>query len=146
MTHKSFWPKSVSQLKSCYHKFSYVGQLLKLPRVHDSPSKCTFCISHGLQGDANAAAPQVILWAAGKLDDGRGAPSDLRALLIGLLLNMHAKLLQSCPTPGNPMDCSPPGFSVHGGSPDKNPGVGCHEFLQGIFPTQGSNPCLLRHL
>ena len=26
---------------------------------------------------------------------------------------------------------------------DKNTGVGCHFFLQGIFPTQGSNPGLL---
>ena len=25
----------------------------------------------------------------------------------------------------------------------KNPGVGCHAFLQGIFPTQGSNPGFL---
>ena len=37
-----------------------------------------------------------------------------------------------------PMDCS-----VHGDSPGKNNGVGCHAFLQGIFPTQGSNPDLL---
>ena len=28
-------------------------------------------------------------------------------------------------------------------SPGKNTGVGCHTLLQGIFPTQGSNPCLL---
>ena len=28
-------------------------------------------------------------------------------------------------------------------SPGKNTGVGCHFLLQGIFPTQGSNPCLL---
>ena len=49
----------------------------------------------------------------------------------------------SCPTLCNPMDCSPPGFSVHGDSPGKNTGVGCHAFLQGIFPKQGSNPCLL---
>ena len=27
-------------------------------------------------------------------------------------------------------------------SPDKNTGVGCHFLLQGIFPKQGSNPCL----
>ena len=27
---------------------------------------------------------------------------------------MRAKLLQSCPTLCNPMDCSPPGTSVHG--------------------------------
>ena len=38
------------------------------------------------------------------------------------------------------MDCSPPGTSVHGDSPDKNTGVGCHAILlQGTFPTQGSN-------
>jgi len=37
------------------------------------------------------------------------------------------------------MDCSLPGSSVHGDSPGKNTGVGCHALLQGIFPTQGSN-------
>ena len=37
------------------------------------------------------------------------------------------------------MDYSPPGSSVHGDSPGKNTGVGCHALLQGIFPTQGSN-------
>ena len=41
------------------------------------------------------------------------------------------------------MDCSPPGSSVHGDSPGKNTGVGCHFLLQGIFPTQESNPHLL---
>ena len=43
----------------------------------------------------------------------------------------------------NPVDCSPPDSSVHGDSPGKNTGVGCHALLQGIFPTQGSNPGLL---
>ena len=42
----------------------------------------------------------------------------------------------------HPMDCSPPGFSVHVDSPGKNTGVGCHALFQGIFPTQGLNPCL----
>ena len=28
-------------------------------------------------------------------------------------------------------------------SPGKSTGAGCHALLQGIFPTQGSNPCLL---
>ena len=32
--------------------------------------------------------------------------------------------------------------SVYGDSPGKNTGVGCHALLQGIFPTQGSNPDL----
>ena len=49
---------------------------------------------------------------------------------------------QSCPTLCDPMDCSPPGSSVHGDSPGKNTGVGCHALLQGISPTQGSNPGL----
>ena len=40
------------------------------------------------------------------------------------------------------MDCSPPGSSVHGYSPGKNTGVDCHALLQGIFPTQRSNPSL----
>ena len=40
------------------------------------------------------------------------------------------------------MDCRPPGSSVHGDSPVKNTGVGCHALLQEIFPTQGSNPGL----
>ena len=49
---------------------------------------------------------------------------------------------QSCLTLCDPMNCSPPGSSVHGDSPGKNTGVGCHALLQGIFPTQGSNPGL----
>ena len=32
--------------------------------------------------------------------------------------------------------------SVRGHSSSKNTGVGCHALLQGIFPTQGSNPGL----
>ena len=49
--------------------------------------------------------------------------------------SMLSKSLQSCPTLYNLMDCSLPGSSVHGDSPGK-----------GIFPTQGSNPCLLHLL
>ena len=41
-----------------------------------------------------------------------------------------------------PMDLSPPGSSVLGDSPGKNTRVGCHALLQGIFPTQVSNPGL----
>ena len=55
---------------------------------------------------------------------------------------MLCLVAQSCPTLCNPMDCNVPGSSVHGDSPGKNIGVGCHALLQGIFPTQGSNPGL----
>ena len=46
---------------------------------------------------------------------------------------------QLCLTFCDPTDCSRPGSSVHGDTPGKNSGVGCHAFLQGIFPNQGSN-------
>ena len=49
-----------------------------------------------------------------------------------------AKSFQSCPTLCDSIDCSPPGSSVLGDSPGKN----THALLQGIFPTQGSNPRL----
>ena len=43
---------------------------------------------------------------------------------------------QSCLTLCNPMDCSPPGSFVHGDSPGKNTGVGCHVLL----PNPGIEP------
>ena len=54
-----------------------------------------------------------------------------------------AKLLQLCLTLWDPMHCNSPGFSVHGDSPGKNTGVGCHALLQGTFPTQRLNASLL---
>ena len=56
---------------------------------------------------------------------------------------MHALSFQLCPTLCDSIDHSLPGSSVHGDFPGKNTGVGCHTLLQGIFPTQGSNSCLL---
>ena len=50
---------------------------------------------------------------------------------------------QSCWTFCNSMDCSLPDFFLHGDSPGKNTGVGCHFLLQGIVSTQGSNSSLL---
>ena len=49
---------------------------------------------------------------------------------------MKVKVTQSCPTLCNPTD-----HTVHGmNSPSQNTGVGSPYLLQGIFPTQGSNP------
>ena len=50
--------------------------------------------------------------------------------------------VSKCLTLCNPMDCSPPGSSVLGESPGKKTGVDYHARLQGIFPTQVSNPRL----
>ena len=58
---------------------------------------------------------------------------------------MRAKSLQSCLTLSDPMDCRLSGFFVQGVLQE-----GILEwvaiFLQAIFPTLGSNPCLLRFL
>ena len=46
------------------------------------------------------------------------------------------KAAQLCPT------LRPHGLYSPWNSPDQNPGVGSLSFLQGVFPTQGSNPGL----
>ena len=48
----------------------------------------------------------------------------------------------SCLTLHSPMDCSPPGSSTRD-FPGKNTGVACHFLLQWVFPTKGSDQCLL---
>ena len=50
---------------------------------------------------------------------------------------------QSCVTLRGPMDLKAARLLCPWGSPSKNTGVGCHALLQGIFPTQGSNPSVL---
>ena len=70
----------------------------------------------------------------------------LAALRHFLHARMHAKLLQSCPTLCKPMTLSSTRLLCPWDSPGKDIGVGSHALLQGIFPTQGSNPrlpCLL---
>ena len=52
-----------------------------------------------------------------------------------MYLYMCAKLLQSCMTLCDPMDCSPPGSSVHGASLGNNTGMDYHALPQGIFKT-----------
>ena len=49
---------------------------------------------------------------------------------------VKVKVTQLCPTLCDPMDC------VVLDSPGQNTGVGNLSLLQGIFPTQGSNPGL----
>ena len=46
----------------------------------------------------------------------------------------------SCVRLCNPMDCSPPGSSVHGDSPGKSSGGGCHALLLGDLPNPGIKP------
>ena len=67
---------------------------------------------------------------------------NMSSRLLSLLpsVNNHAVLClvaESCLTLCNPVDSSPPGYSVYGDSPGKNTEVGNLSLLQGIFPTQG---------
>ena len=68
---------------------------------------------------------------------------DLKLDQLLFIFTLKVKVAQLCPSLCDPMDCSPPGSTVHGDSPGKNTGVGCHALLQGIFPTPGLNPGLL---
>ena len=58
-------------------------------------------------------------------------------------LCVHAKLLQSCPTLCNHIDCSLPGFSAHGILQARILEWIASLSFRGIFLTQGSNSCLL---
>ena len=65
--------------------------------------------------------------------------------LTGLILYACAQLLshgQFFETPWTVARCA----SLSMDFPGKNTGVGCHFLLQGIFSTQGWNPCLLHLL
>ena len=55
----------------------------------------------------------------------------------------HLWCAQPCSTLCSLIDCSLLGSSVHGDSPGKYTGVGCHALLQGIVPTQELNMGLL---
>ena len=57
---------------------------------------------------------------------------------------MKVLVSRLCPTLCDPMDWLATRFFCPWNSPGKNTGVGCHSLLQGIFPTRGLNPHLLR--
>ena len=91
------------------------------------------CLVPDLRGDALSFSPLREMFAVGLS----------YMAFIMLRCTELCLVAQSCPTLSDPMDCSPQGSSVHGDSPGKNTGVGCHVLLQGIFSTQGSNLGLL---
>ena len=53
---------------------------------------------------------------------------------VTILIPCVCLVAQSCPTLCNPMDYCPPGSSVHGDSPGKTSGLGCHALLTAIIP------------
>ena len=62
--------------------------------------------------------------------------------MIDMTSHCGSEVAQSCLTLCNPMDCSLPGFSIHGIFQAKVLERVAIALLQGIFPTQGLNPGL----
>ena len=67
-------------------------------------------------------------------------PEAITAWLVGCTPYNMCLVAQSCPTLCNPVDCSPPGSSIHEDSPGQNTELGSLSLLQGIFPTPGIEP------
>ena len=76
----------------------------------------------------------LLLWQAGSLPlASSGKPNNPTCVCLPA---------QSCLTLCDPMDCSPPGSSVHGNSPGKNTGEWDAMPSSRGFPIHGSNPHL----
>ena len=67
----------------------------------------------------------------------------LNVFILWLPCIWECSVAQSCLPLCNPVECKLPVSSVCGIFSGKNIGVGCYFLLQGIFPTQGLNLCLL---
>ena len=87
--------------------------------------------------------PSKVMQKSFKLGFSTTWTENLQMYKLGLEKAVLCLVTQSCLTVCNPVDCNPPGYSVHQDSPGKNTGLGCYALLQGIFPTQGSHPGLL---
>ena len=66
----------------------------------------------------------------------------LHICILSTVYMKESKVAQSCLTLCNPWTIACTRLLPQWDSLGKNTGVGCHFLLQGIFPTQGSNPGL----
>ena len=111
--------KAYSKSRSSQNKIVDVG----IPKYICSPIRvyhppCSLAIWHVILGYLNESTRDfmwIVLWP----------------FLIGVCV-LGCSVVSSCL---GPMDCNPPGTSVHGDSPGKSTEVGCHALLQGIFST-----------
>ena len=75
----------------------------------------------------NSQVSRIGTWANGSVVSHSKGQKEITGACVGLL----CLAVQSCPTLQDPMDCSPPGSSVHEDSPGENTGVGCHASSRG---------------
>ena len=127
-------------------------------KVRTRPTPCGSSCAFGSTAGPPPLPPAPLPPTSSSLPSQRGAPARKAGAVLGRRSQLNSEVLmkaqglalkprkvlvtQSCLTLWDPMDCSPPGSSVHGDSPGKNTGVGCHILLQRIFPTQRMNPGL----
>ena len=74
---------------------------------------------------------------------GHGDPGLVQEKIFSELADKYHVNPSFVPNSLQPHGLYPARFLCPWDSPGKNTGVGCHVLLQGVFPTQGSNLCLL---
>ena len=110
-----------------------------------TPMLCHHFRRHHLREEA---LREVLLLLIHELQEGKQTrdtfkqPGERMEATLNQILQGMCLVVQLCPALCDPMDCSPPGSSLHGDSAGKNTGMGCHDLFQRIFSTQGSKPDL----
>ena len=100
----------------------------------DDAGKSLLHPNRGISLEANlkdcfkTSRPHYNTWLIPRIPQGTSAA----------LKSLKVKVAQLCPTLCDPMDYTVSPWN----SPSQNTGVDIHSLLQGIFPTQGSNPGL----
>ena len=125
------------KVKSLSRVRLFATSLCSLPGSSDSFEKTLML---GKIEGGRRSGQQRIRWLDGITDSKNMSLSKLQELVIGKeswRVAVHG--VPKSPTGLSDWTELNWGSSVHGDSPVKNTEVGCHFFLQGIFPTQGSN-------
>ena len=105
------------------------------------------------QIDINRCSSIVVVWSRHSNDYGRHWTQTIYSLLFCFVTKVRERQMlyvftsvpvclvaQSCLTLCDPMDWSPPGYSVHGDSSGKNTGMGCHPLSPGDLSDPGIKP------
>ena len=130
-----------------FQRYGYVSHLQSCKLIHVSVGHCHMHASFTCGYASMYFTVQYCTEYSIFISNPRCPEASKKAAVMQLVLLYFSRCLclvtQLCLILCDPMDCSPPGSSVHGNSPGKNTGVGFHALLQGNIPTQGLKPGLL---
>ena len=132
----------VLSLRQVEYKRGHDERISRFSTVADTPELLRAKAGGQLQSDVRNDRSQGFPWWSSGWDSMlplQGGLGSIPGLGTRISNTICVLVAQSHLTLCNPTGCCPPGSSVHGISPGKNPGVGCHSFLQRIFLSQGSN-------